>query len=356
MKCSPENESILHVLRSFLGDRSPDPDGRYPWARLSWEGVLAVVKHHGLIPIFYHTLTRQDLNERVPSKVMEELKEGYLGSAAHTLFYEDFFKTLFPSFQEAGIPFVLIKGPSMAYEFYHPVEMRPYSDIDLVIQDGDYEGAKSVLSGLGMKVTDPEREGIRKKYFNSVPFSKPGEETILLDLHWETLMISWNRQPFLRGREVWEHIRWIRVSDLRLPVLQPQMLIHYLCLHLALHHQFGNLLTLCDLDLAIRKLGREVDWDRILQQAVGLKIKKPIYYSLRLASALLETPVPISILQSLRSSRVEEALLPFEFLIFRKRPLQVHLERLIKFILIDDLKGKKNSLLAFYGQRGKETI
>jgi hypothetical protein len=354
MKCSPENETILLVLRSFLGDRPIDPDGRYPWARLSWEAVLAVAKHHGLIPIFYHTLARQGLRERIPSKVAEELQEGYLGSTAHTLFYEEFFKTLFPSFQEAGIPFVLIKGPSMAYEFYHPVEMRPYSDIDLVIQDRDYERVKSVLLKLGMEVTHPEREEIRRTYFNSVPFSKPGQETIFLDLHWETLMISWNRQPFLKGREVWEQVRWISVLDLRLPVLQPQMLIPYLCLHLALHHQFGNLLTLCDLDLAIRKYGGEVDWDRILQQAIDLKIKKPVYYSLRLVSTLLATPVPISILESLRSSRVEEAVLPFEFLIFRRRPLQVHLERLIKFMLIDDLKGKKKSLFAFYGQRGRE--
>ena len=95
-----------------------------------WSGITASS------PSFIAPLSHQGLKERVPSKVAEELKEGYLGSAAHTLFYEDFFKALFPSFQEAGIPFLLIKGPSIAYEFYHPVEMRPYSDIDLCDSGG----------------------------------------------------------------------------------------------------------------------------------------------------------------------------------------------------------------------------
>ncbi len=349
MKGSPEKEWILRVLRSFLKTSSSSVENDLVWDRLQWDTVLSVIRYQGLLPIFYHVLSRQGLLEKTPYR--QQFQEEYLESAAHTLFYEDFLRDLIVSLQQKEIPFLLIKGPFLAHEFYRPPEVRPYNDIDLLIQERHYELAKSVLFMLGMEMTEPERESVRRTYFNSVTFSKSGTQKAYVDLHWETLMISWNRQPFLRSEEVWKGVRWVTIAGLKLPGLQPQMLLPYLCLHLALHHQFGNLLTLCDLALVIARFGEEMDWQEMVRKSNELRIRKPVYYSLKLTASLLGTEIPADVLLELRSPKIEEKLIPFDFLVFRKRPLSVNVERFIKWVLIDDLEGKKNSLAAFFSQK-----
>ncbi len=220
MSLSREHESILQVLRSFVASAPLDRDAA--WDRLSWGGLFDVVRYHKLIPIFYHVLSREALLEKMPVNEREALREGYLENSAHALFYEDFLRKLLLSLKTAGIAFVILKGPSIAYEFYDPVEMRPYNDIDLLVREGDYERTKSALSSLGMGVAEPEREAIRRRYFNSVVYTTGGKPGVMLDLHWETLMVSWNRRPFLSGRAVWDRIRRVNSSGLDLPVLQPE--------------------------------------------------------------------------------------------------------------------------------------
>ena len=349
MGLSPENEFVLRVLRSHSGRGQMRIEESLPL--LDWTKVVSVAKAQDLFPIFYHVLSHQGLLEVIPPSPREEIEEGYLESTASTLCYDDLLKEILPSFHRGGLPFVILKGPSMALEFYHPRETRPYRDLDLLIKTADFEQARNLLSGLDFRVTDPDRETHRRRYFNSVGFFRKRASDVHLDLHWETLMISWNRRPFLSSSKVWEEIRWLEYSGMELPVLQPQTLIPYLCIHFAFHHQFGKLLTLCDLDLAIQKFGREVDWEEIVWQSREMMIRKPVHHSLMLAASLLETEVPGSVLRALGKGQIGGKLFPLNYLIFREKPLNTNVERLAKFVLIDGLPGKIQSLVTFYRQR-----
>ena len=73
----------------FLGKHSTL--GENPsWDDLDWEKVLAIGRHQNLIPLFYHVLfSHQELLEKVPSQVQEELEEGFLDDTALTLLYDD---------------------------------------------------------------------------------------------------------------------------------------------------------------------------------------------------------------------------------------------------------------------------
>jgi hypothetical protein len=233
---------------------------------------------------------------------------------------------------------VILKGPSLAFEFYHPREARPYTDLDLLIKNEDYSRAKKILLEGGFNVTDPDREGECRKYLNSVNFFKTEPREMYLDLHWETAMISWNRRPFLNSKVVWENVRLFDFSEMSLPVLQPHLLVLYLSLHLAFHHQFGRLMTLCDLDLVIQKFGGKFDWDEIIRISIKMKIRRPVYYSLKLACSLLETEVPLTVLKNLGQGRIGERFLSFPYLVFREKPLSPNVDRLVKFLLIDELR------------------
>ncbi len=311
---------------------------------------MAIGKYQNLLPLFYQALSHQGMLEHLPVRVREELEEGFLDHTALTLLYDDTLRVILNSFHEKEVSCILLKGASIALEFYHPRESRPYTDLDLLVKKNDFDKAKKILMGLGFRISNPEGEEIRRRYFNSVSFSKTEARSVDLDLHWEAFIVSWNERPFLSRHQVWQNIRWIEFPGLRLPVLQPYMLVLYLAFHFTLHHHFGKLLSLCDLDRVIEKWGEEIDWDGLIRQAVSMKIKKPTYYSLKLAHSLLKTKVPDRTLKELAQNRLEERLLPFQYLIFREKTLPPNIDRFFKLLLVEGSQGKIRSLITFSRQ------
>jgi hypothetical protein len=351
MKLSGENEWIRSVLMGFLSRSSLSSSSASFSRELYWDAVLKVIQYQGLTPIVYHVLSREGRLEDIPHNQRDTIREEYLGHVAHVLLYETFLAELTAAFGTADIPFLIIKGPAMAHEFYDPAEIRFYSDIDLVIRERDYDRAREVICALGMRVEKPEREAIRRKYFNSVSFSKPGPPEIMLDLHWETLVTSWNPESFLGSPEIWDRIRWITAPGFRLPVLDPDMLVIHSCLHLSFHHQFGNLLTLCDLVLVLQKFRSQIDWDRVAERCRAMGVRKAVHWALWLAGSLFGAGIPEGVLSHFKRRGMERYFMRMEPLLFRKERLSVHTERAIKFFLIDDPGGKIRSLSAFLAQK-----
>ena len=241
MKFSFENQLIIQLLTSSLGKEKRGMGGGIPWDLLNWNKIMAIGKYQNLLPLFYQALSHQGMLERLPVPVREELEEGFLDHTALTLLYDDTLGVILNSFREKEVSCILLKGASMALEFYHPRESRPYTDLDLLVKRSDFDKAKKILMGLGFRISNPEGEEIRRRYFNSVSFSKTEARPIDLDVHWEAFIVSWNERPFLSSHHVWQNIRWIESPGLRLPVLQPSMLILYLAFHFTLHHHFGKL-------------------------------------------------------------------------------------------------------------------
>ena len=351
MKLSAENLFILNALKSFLSSSPMAMDAARSWQTLDWGKMMAVAEHHKLTPLLHHVLSNSALLEKIPPRVARQLRENYLAMTALGLLYEEFLGHVAQFFESNAIPFLIIKGPSMALEFYNPSPIRPYGDLDIVIRYQDYDKVKRHLGTMGFGVAQPEKEIIRRKYFNSVEFCDLKNRGIAIDLHWDTVMISWNHEPFLTSEEIWNNLRWYKTPQLKFSVLQPMHLIPYLCLHLSFHHQFGRLLTLCDLDLAVQKFAETGNWEKILALVVKSKIRKPVYYSLALCRTLLDSKIPEWVLGELRVGGLEEWAFPIEYLVFCEKPIPTNLERFIKFILIDDLAGKGYALQTFLKQR-----
>jgi len=348
MRFSPEHTALLQILRLFL-DESPLTCGG--WMSLRWDEMFKLALHQNLVPILYHILSRKEFSDRVPHHVLETFRAAFFEEAAQSLRQEKDLREIVTAFQTAELPFILFKGPSMAFEFYPRVELRAYHDLDLLIREREYERAREVLDLIGYRVHKPEREKARRSHFNSVTFIRPDGQGTDVDLHWETLMVSWNPNPFLGSDDAWNHIRWIDAAGLKLPVLSPEILVPYFCLHYGLHHQFGDLISLCDLHLVVKKFGDRLDWDEMIRRTVEGEIRKPVYHALRLARLLLETEIPGRVFDRLRQGRWEERLFFSEELIFRKERIGVNRERFLKFMLIDGFRGKWNALLTFYRQK-----
>lgn len=346
MKLSSENEFVTRLLRCFLRPKSLLPPGQ-EFDGIDWDKVISIAAHHNILTIIYHVLLKEGVLEKIPPEKAQLLEKDFIEKTAFILHYEHLLRSITRSLYQESIPFVIIKGPTLAYEFYDPIEVRSYGDLDLLINRRDYAKVKKLLSEHGFRVAHPETENHRRRFWNSVDFTYTKNQHIAVDLHWDTLMSSWGRK-FLSGQDVWQDIRWLELPEMRLPVLNPAVLIQHLCLHLAFHHQFGKLQTLCDLDLAVRKFQEEIDWEKFLETSREMKIWKAVMYSLRLSEGLLGTELPEAIQRPLGDKTISEKLFPFTYLAFRSTEIPGTVGRIIRFLLIDDFRGKIQSMASFY--------
>jgi hypothetical protein len=244
------------------------------------------------------------------------------------------------AFDAHRAPFVLLKGEALSKGLYPQEGLRPYGDIDLLIRPETYEAAKDILAGLGFRLRLPTKEGEKLRLFGEIEFDKKGPFTVTVDLHWDTLMTSWEPRSLFSGDEAWSSLDQISLGTRALPVLRGELLLLYLSVHFAFHHVFDGLLWLCDLFLLLRRDEDRIDWDRLVAMADRCQCRHALYYSLLFVKVLMAAKVPPEVLEQLRPPAVIRGMMPAGQLLFRESLVPQMLERYVKFLLIDTQQGR----------------
>jgi len=348
LKLSPEELFITDILRSFVAGHPAGWTGAPLPTGLDWQAILAIGHYHNLLSLFYHEISRQGQAEQLPSWFRQQLRQEFLQNTAFTLLYEAVLGQVQDALDCQAIPFIILKGPSIAAEFYQPREVRPYVDLDVLINKDDYNRVKEVLERLDFYQPEAAFEEIQRQFFNCVNFRRHGEQQVALDLQWDTLLVSWNDHSFLKGEQVWQNRRWLDFDGRSLPVLQPEALVVYLSIHLAVHHQFARLLSLLDLDLVIRRHAARIDWHEVVNLALKMRICKPLFYSFKLAVDLLGSPLPKEVLAELEQPAYEKYLLPIQTLAFKTKPLAKPFELAVKYLLIDRFPERFKAVRVYF--------
>jgi len=357
LKLSPEELFITDILRSFVAAHPDARTGASLPTGLDWQTILAIGQYHNLLSLFYHEISRQGQSEQLPTWFRQQLRQEFLQNTAFTLLYEAALGQVQDALDCQAIPFIIVKGPSIAAEFYQPQEVRPYVDLDVMIKRDDYTRVKEVLERLDFYQPEAALEEIQRQFFNCVNFRRRGEQQVALDLQWDTLLVSWNEHSFLKGEQVWQNRRWLDFEGRSLPVLQPVALVVYLSIHLAVHHQFTRLLSLLDLDLVIRRHAARIDWHKIVSLAFKMRICKPLFYSFKLAVDLLDSPIPKEVFEELEQPAYEKYLLPIHTLAFKTKPLAKPFELAVKYLLIDRFPERlKASRVYFQKTRARKNM
>ncbi len=114
------------------------------------------------------------------------------------------------AFDDEGIGFAVLKGPSVAHNMYADPSLRSFGDLDLLVSTSDYERSCALLGRLGHVRRRPEpRPGFEVRFGKASVHTHP-DDAIEVDLH-RTLVLGpfglWidpqelldRREPFLLG-------------------------------------------------------------------------------------------------------------------------------------------------------------
>lgn len=199
---------------------------------------------------------------------------------------------------QAGTSVVVLKGPVLAQSVYPDAGLRPYSDIDLLINEADLASVSALLSARGYfdknETEAPERLHECHGIFQRI-FINPDMGTVV-EVHCDHLQIG--VEP-VSMHEIWARSVPARFGKSAARALEPHDLFVQLCVHLQ-RHGFERLIWFKDLDLMVRRGG--LDWARVRSAAEEQDCLPSVAYSLWLLRGQLGTPLPDEALALSRSS------------------------------------------------------
>jgi len=185
-------------------------------------------------------------------------------------------------------PVVVLKGPVLAQTIYPDPGLRPYSDIDLLINEADLANVTALLTARGYfdkNETDaPERIHECHGIFQRI-FIHPDMRTVV-EVHCDHLQIG--VEP-VSMEQIWSRSVPVQFGKLEVRALERHDLFVQLCVHLQ-RHGFQRLIWFKDLDLMVRR--GDLDWERVRTAAEEQDCLPSVAYALWLLRGQLGTPLP----------------------------------------------------------------
>ena len=195
----------------------------------------------------------------------------------------------------AGIRVAVVKGPAVAAQ-YADERLRPYSDLDLLVESHALNDALEVIRSVEAVVDVPEKRPKAEK--RDVLLRDPSGIRFNLDLHWD--LFSYSQ---LRGsadgamREAWAAARFLADDELGPRwTLPDDHTINFLAVHAVLDHRFRLILFRDFLELA----RSEIDWPGVTDAAHRWGLRSTTYLASWIAREAVGADIPADVLRDLR--------------------------------------------------------
>ena len=204
----------------------------------------------------------------------------------------------------AGVPIVLLKGAAYLIAGLSAARGRVFSDIDILVPHGALGNVEAtlMLHGWHTSKTTAYDQRYYRRWMHELPPLRHNIRQTVLDVHHAILPITARLKP--DSAKLLAASRPIAGAP-RLRVLAPVDMVLHSATHLFCNEDVGNSLRdLVDLDSLLREFASEEGfWPRLTVRAGELDLTRPLYYALRYAVRLLDTPVPERVLDAAEVGR-----------------------------------------------------
>lgn len=177
------------------------------------------------------------------------------------------------AFRDAGIRWMLLKGPAIARRLYDDGTQRPYSDVDALVHPDDYAAAESILEAIGYEQVNYSTRATAE---HASPWRKSSRAEV--DLHRSFAHL--NSPPLAVWSALSRDAASLHVLREDVPVPSLPALALIVALH-ALHHAGTATKPAVDLERACRQLSLD-DWRAAQRVAAELGAERNLAAALSL--------------------------------------------------------------------------
>ena len=254
-----------------------------------WNRCRVLASHHGITPLVVRALSTSGTGT-CPPDIWNHMMEERQAIAFENLSATAELLGIIGDLDEAGIRALAVKGPVAGIALYGDVGLRPFLDLDVLVDPENRDRAIERLAARGYQPLfnlDAVGWGRYFRRYIEMTFVHP-QTGVAVDLHWALLDPRYRCSAVLAGCH--ERAVTLRVGERQVRTLCPDDMLVYSLLHAA-KHQWRLLRFLVDVKLLIDEHD-DLDWRAIaLAVARTPGCRRPMAVGCRLVGLLFGSSV-----------------------------------------------------------------
>ena len=293
-----------------------DPGRVRTFLPAQWELLLRQAVRAGLHGTLPFLLDDAGLLDAAPAGPREQLVWMRTGALRHRDGVLNEVRLIARALGELGQPLLLLKGAAYVMADLPMSRGRLFNDVDILVPKEALRAAESALMLHGWASThhDAYDQRYYREWMHELPPLEHVRRGTAIDVHHAILPETAARRPdpaLLRENSL--PIPWPGglAGDCPLSVLAPHDMVLHSAVHLFWDGEFDHgLRDLFDIHRLLLQFGaRPGFWEGLAARAVALELDRPLFYALRYAARLLDTPVPLEVSRALAGAAPNPALL-----------------------------------------------
>lgn len=271
---------------------------------VDWQQVYEGICRNGLVGLTYNFLQSYSGQAYPPNEFREAVRSTYYISAVRMTMMHRSMLIVMRTLNEAGLDYLIVKGPAVAFRFYEVPASRVFNDLDIVIHERDWENIHKILLEAGFE----QDENLPKPPPKVVPQAvlyetKYYHQTLGLrvEVHYDDILNAGLASCDVEG--FWQRSQLLTVQGVAFKVLCVEDQLIHLCAH-AHYHGFVRLNWFSDIALILRSRKDTLDWELIQKVVAVEEIQVPMYYSLYFLQQLMGVSLPEEILEKWQPGRI----------------------------------------------------
>lgn len=308
-----ERVTIAETTRALLGVfAAGDPARPLPRLDADWDELFKAVCRNGLLGLTQAYLRANPNQDYPPPDFRNKVRQTCGLAVLETKLKIQKVCRLLASLNQAGLDYLVIKGPAVAYTLYPEPTLRSFNDLDIVVRERDWATAHQLLRQLGfeqVQVIDeimypldlpapppklaPSMVVHEVQYFNR-------QLGLMVELHFDDILIA--GLAARDGEGFWQRAVTITVEGVPCRVMSLEDQLIHLCAHIH-YHGYTRLHALSDIAFIVRNHAAQLDWERVLAIVRREEAEVAVYYSLYYLDQLLAVTAPAPMMAALRPDR-----------------------------------------------------
>lgn len=303
-KRRPETEVLLSCARTRMDSDATERLKAALKNEIDWSFVVDEAARHGIVPLLFRNLSRI-VQGVVPG---ERLKQ--IGRAAGAIAYRNLLLTgelliLLRLFGQHGVRALPLKGPVLGILAYGDLSLRSFSDLDILMPQGDILKAKDILLQReyqpALQLSSSEERTYVQTH-HDYQFHR-ARDAAIVEIQWA--LTQWSFAFPMDFDEIWERREQIPLAGATVPTIGTEDLLLALCVHGA-KHRWERLKWICDIAQLLGVAQDSIAWGRLQVSARARGGERMLLLGLFLAHDLLDARLPVEVRQAIhRDSQVK---------------------------------------------------
>lgn len=266
-----------------------------------WHAFAQYAQRRGLAGLILQGINRHGLS--ISKEIRVALSASATRVAAENLHMLHETERIVRAFDDRGVPVMLLKGAALQLGVYPTTDLRPMSDIDLLVHEHDAGQALHILDELGCRRGfSLLRDDFFPKFHYEVEVIVPSVRPVRIDLHARPFRpLRFSR--IIRDDAFWTGALHAPIGTTTALIPRPETNFIHLAAHAAFHG-FSRLIWLYDIHRFVETSGAQMDWNLVAANCHEWRLTLPVRQAVKRVSDTLETFIPDYFFQKLLKQKV----------------------------------------------------